>query len=46
MYRTTIIAFAAWALLVPGPPPMAQPITVGVTGTLSDAPIYIADRKG
>jgi NitT/TauT family transport system substrate-binding protein len=25
---------------------MAQPITVGVTGTMSDAPIYIAAKKG
>jgi NitT/TauT family transport system substrate-binding protein len=46
MYRKTIIAFAAWALFAPGAPPMAQPITVGVTGTMSDAPIYIADKKG
>jgi NitT/TauT family transport system substrate-binding protein len=46
MYHKTIIAFAAWVLLVPGVPSMAQPITVGVTGTMSDAPIYIADKKG
>ena len=46
MYHKTIIAFAAWALLAPGAPPMAQTITVGVTGTMNDAPIYIADKKG
>lgn len=44
MYRRTIIAFAAWTLPVPYAP-MAQPVTVGVTGTMSDAPIYIADKK-
>jgi NitT/TauT family transport system substrate-binding protein len=45
MYHKIIAALAAWPLLAPGIV-LAQPITVGVTGTLSDAPIYIADRKG
>jgi hypothetical protein len=31
MYHKTIISFAAWAVFAPGAPPMAQPITVGVT---------------
>jgi NitT/TauT family transport system substrate-binding protein len=39
-----VAALAAWPLLASCV--LAQPITVGVTGTLSDAPIYIADRKG
>jgi NitT/TauT family transport system substrate-binding protein len=42
----TIMAFAAWVFLAPAAQPMAQPITVGVTGTMSDAPIYIAGKKG
>ncbi len=46
MYCKTVMAFAAWVLLAPAAPPMAQPITVGVTGTMSDAPIYIAAKKG
>jgi NitT/TauT family transport system substrate-binding protein len=45
-YRETIIAFAAWVLVAPATQPVAQPITVGVTGTMSDAPIYIAAKKG
>jgi ABC-type nitrate/sulfonate/bicarbonate transport system substrate-binding protein len=45
MYCKTIIAFAAWVLVARAAQPMAQPITVGVTGTMSDAPIYIAAKK-
>jgi NitT/TauT family transport system substrate-binding protein len=40
-------ALAACAsLFVPGAPACAQPITVGATGSTSDAPIYIADQLG
>jgi NitT/TauT family transport system substrate-binding protein len=40
-------ALAACAsLVVPGAPACAQPITVGATGSTSDAPIYIADQLG
>jgi NitT/TauT family transport system substrate-binding protein len=40
----TLVLGTLWALLPLGPA-SAQPITVGVTGTMSDAPIYIAENK-
>ena len=44
MKKRLVVLFCAWTLLpqVAG----AQTITVGATSSTSDAPIYIADKKG
>jgi NitT/TauT family transport system substrate-binding protein len=42
----SLFVFAVCALLAPGAMAAAQPITVGATSSTSDAPIYIADKKG
>jgi NitT/TauT family transport system substrate-binding protein len=39
------VVLTSAASVVPDAPAVAQPITVGATGTMSDAPIYIADKK-
>ena len=48
--QKTLFGLVACALLYALPPPIgtaaAQAITVGATRSTSDAPIYIADKKG
>ena len=40
-----LLAFAALALGLPAAA-LGQPLNVGVVGTSSDAPFFIADKKG
>jgi NitT/TauT family transport system substrate-binding protein len=42
----SLFALVVGAWLVPAAMAAAQPVTVGATSSTSDAPIYIADKKG
>ncbi len=46
MKRACLPALAVFAALTPAGAALAQSVTVGAASTASDAPIYIADRKG
>ena len=46
MLRRHLSSLALWAALALMGAVSAQPITVGATSSTSDAPIFIADRKG
>ena len=46
IFRALSALLGLAVIAVSSSPAAAQPITVGVTNTMSDAPIFIADRKG